>query len=262
MAGVSQTLSYDVLVNLILLQTEDHVEAGRYRLADDRAQHVREVLRAEPGRSLRVGLLGGALGRATVEEVGEDEVVLACEFDSEPAPRPLTDLVLAIPRPKSLRKLLPEVTALGVDRLVLLRTWRVAKPYLTARILEPGEQAPLIRDGLMQGVSTQPPVVSVEPLFRPFVEDRLPALRGNSRALVAHPRADRDLAELDLGADERVIAAVGPEGGFLPYEVDHLVAAGFQPVSMGPRVLRVETACVALLAQIDLLRRRSVTGTR
>jgi RsmE family RNA methyltransferase len=181
-----------------------------------------------------------------------------CAFEAAPPPRAPVDLLLAIPRPNSLLKLLPEVAALGVDRLVLLRTWRVQRPYVTARALEPEIYRPLLHEGLMQGRSTREPRVTVEPLFKPFVEDRLPALVAGARALVAHPAAATDLAGVRVAAGERVVLAIGPEGGFIPYEVEALERAGFLPVTIGARTLRVETACVALLAQVDLLRRISL----
>jgi len=241
-------------VNLILLLPTDRLEGDRYVLEGRRAAHLAEVLRAEPGRSLRVGLLEGPLGDAAVETVEEGRVVLRCRFDAAPPPRPRTDLLLAIPRPKSLAKLLPEIAALGVDRLVLMRTWRTAKPYLTAKVLQPETFRPLLHAGLMQARCTREPRVGIEPLFRPFVEDRAAELFAGARRLVAHPLATLRMASLRIGRDERVALAVGPEGGFLPYEVEKLAEAGFEPVSMGPRTLRVETACTALLAQIALLR--------
>ncbi len=241
-------------MNLILLTEADRVDGARFRLIGPRAKHILEVLRAEPGRALRVGLLEGPLGQGTVIATSPDTADLDCAFDEVPPPRPRTDLVLAIPRAKSLRKLLPEVTALGIDRLVLFRSWRVAKPYLTQAILNPAEYRPLLHDGLMQAKCTREPVVNVEPLFKPFVEDRLPGFTAGAMKLVAHPSASESLASIRLGENDRVVLAVGPEGGLVPYEVEAFRAAGFTAVSMGGRTLRVETACVALLAQIDLLR--------
>jgi RsmE family RNA methyltransferase len=242
-------------VNLILLTEADRVDGAHFRVSGVRARHVAEVLRAEPGRELRVGLLEGPLGRGTVVSASPDAALLDCVFDGAPPPRPLTDLVLAIPRAKSLRKLLPEVAALGIDRLVLFRSWRVAKPYLTQSILASAEHRPLLHEGLMQAKCTREPVVTVEPLFKPFVEDRLPAFAAGATKLVAHPGGGTPLANVRIAAEDRVVLAVGPEGGFVPYEVEAFQAAGFTAVSMGERTLRVETACVALLAQIDLLRR-------
>jgi RsmE family RNA methyltransferase len=242
-------------MNLILLQADDRDPAGRFVLADRRADHVREVLRAEPGRELRVGLLEGPLGRGRVIGTTEESVTLECEFDAAPPPRPRVDLVLAIPRPKSLTKLWPEIAALGVDRVVLLRTWRVGKPYLTARALLPEEYRPLLHEGMMQAKTTREPRVEIEPLFKPWAEDRAAGFATGALALVAHPVAASPLSSVRIAADERVVIVVGPEGGFVPYEVEALESAGFRAVSMGERTLRVETAVVALLSQIDLLRR-------
>jgi len=253
-------------VNLILLEERDRVNGDVFRLSDERARHVREVLRAEPGRTLRVGLLEGPLGTGTVEatpsategaEATALEVRLACVFEGAPPPRPLTDLVLAVPRPKSLAKLLPEATALGIDRLLLLRTWRVEKPYLASGLVTSAdERLPLLRDGLMQARDTRLPEVSVEPLFKPWVEDRAPAFLEGRRAFVAHPQAERDLARERLGPGERAAIVIGPEGGLMLYEVEALVAAGCTPVSLGARILRVETAVTAALSTLDVLRRQ------
>jgi RsmE family RNA methyltransferase len=242
-------------VNLILLRADDAVDGGRFILRDARARHVRDVLRAEPGRGLRVGLLDGPLGRARVVESTDDAVLLECAFDADTPPRALVDLVLAVPRPKSLVKLWPEIAALGVDRVVLVRTWRVAKPYLTARSLDPATYRPLLHEGMMQAKTTREPRVTFEPLFKPWVEDRAPALVDGALAVVAHPTASTPLADVDVAPARRVVVAVGPEGGFIPYEIDALERAGFRAASMGERTLRVETAVVALLAQIDFLRR-------
>jgi RsmE family RNA methyltransferase len=242
-------------VNLVLLFETDRVSGDRFALRDRRAVHVREVLRAEPGRELRVGLWEGSFGRGRVAEATSDAVLLDCEFDAEPPPRPLVDLVLAVPRPKVLVRLWPEIAALGVDRVVLLRTWRVGKPYLTAQALEPGVYRPLLHEGMMQAKTTREPRVTVEPLFRPWAEDRAAEFVAGAQALVAHPPAGTAVSQLRVRADERIVLAIGPEGGFVPFEVETLERAGFSAVSMGDRTLRVETAVVALLSQIDLLRR-------
>jgi RsmE family RNA methyltransferase len=142
-----------------------------------------------------------------------------------------------------------------VDRVILVRTWRVAKPYVTADVLDPREYRPLLQDGLMQSRRTHEPRLVIEPLFKPFVEDKVSALLADTQVrLVAHPTAERSIASVQVGFRDRVALAIGPEGGFIPYEVEALTTAGFVPVSMGPHPLRVETACVALLAQLDLLR--------
>ncbi len=242
-------------MNLILLEERDRVAEQTYVVRDERARHILEVLHAQPGATIRVGLLDGPMGAGHVTRVGDGMVELVFGEPCPPPPRPPVDLVLAIPRPKTLRKVLPEIAALGVDRVILLRTWRVAKPYVTADVLEPREYLPLLHEGLMQGRRTLLPRVTIEPLFKPFIEDRAPALFADATVrLVAHPTASTPMGAVRVKAHERVAIAIGPEGGFIPYEVEAFEAMGFEPVSMGPHPLRVETACVALLAQLQLLR--------
>ncbi|MFA5524482.1 MAG: RsmE family RNA methyltransferase, partial [Tissierellales bacterium] len=84
-------------------------------------------------------------------------------------------------------------------------------------------------------------------LFKPFVEDRIPDIIKGTRAIVAHPIADKDCPR-DIG--ERITLAIGPEGGFIPYEIDMLKEHGFKVVSLGQRILRVETAISVILGRL------------
>ncbi|MCC7381147.1 MAG: 16S rRNA (uracil(1498)-N(3))-methyltransferase [Deltaproteobacteria bacterium] len=241
-------------MNLLLLEPSEG-QAERFVVHGRRARHVREVLRKGPGDRIRVGLLEGPIGEAEIAALGADRLELICHFTGEAPPRPKLDLILAVPRPKSLAKLLPEIATLGVDRLILLRTWRVEKPYLSVDLLRPERYRPLLHEGMMQGRTTREPTLTVEPLFKPFIEDRAPALAGEASVRVlAHPSAGRSLAALRAPPDARVALVIGPEGGLIPYEVHAFEALGFIAIELGPRPLRVETACVAARSQIELLR--------
>lgn len=243
-------------MNLLLLLPEECAGGARYRVDGDRARHLERVLRAGPGDEVRVGLLGRALGRGRVVAVGDGHATLDCEFDAAAPPVPPFTLVLAMPRPKALKRLLPAVASLGLRSIVLMNAARVEKPYFATHLLEPGARRALLFEGMMQGRRVHEPEVVVEPLFRPFVEDRLGALAEGALRLVAHPGA-RPLAEVEVARDREVVACVGPEGGFVPFELDLLEAQGFAPVSLGDAPLRSDVACVALMAQIDLLRRQA-----
>jgi 16S rRNA (uracil1498-N3)-methyltransferase len=248
-------------MNLILLYPADRIPgtSDHFRLRDHRRVHLLEVLKVSPGQKLRVGLLDGPRGEGEVVTVAAEEIVVRAECH-QPPDTPLTDLVLALPRPKSLKKLLPEIAALGVGRLTLLRTWRVEKSYLTSSLLRPEEHQPLFDEGLMQAEATRRPEFTLEARFRPYVEDQLPALLAGRLGLVAHPGAPTRLAELALAPEQAVTVALGPEGGFLPFEIELLEVAGMRPVDLGPRILRVETAVVAVLANLELLRQRGLAS--
>ncbi|MBU2010696.1 MAG: 16S rRNA (uracil(1498)-N(3))-methyltransferase, partial [Gammaproteobacteria bacterium] len=91
------------------------------------------------------------------------------------------------------------------------------------------------------------PEVIIEKRFKPFVEDRLPQLAADTLGLVGHPG---DFPHCPRAVTQPVTLAIGPEGGWIPYEVDKLAAAGLRPVQLGERILRVETAVSALLARL------------
>lgn len=234
-------------MNLILLPPESLGEDGLVRLTGRQMRHVREVHRAETGQRLRIGLEGGRMGTAELLEDGPECLLLRATLDGEPPPRlPLT-LLLALPRPKMLKRILQTVATLGVTRLVLMNSYRVEKSFWDSPFLQPEAIREELWLGLEQGRDTVLPEVVLEKRFKPFAEDRLPAMAEGSLKLVAHPGAEE---ACPVGVNRPVTLAIGPEGGFIPYEVELLARQGFRPVHLGPRILRVETAVTALAARL------------
>jgi RsmE family RNA methyltransferase len=231
-------------VNLLLLRDEDFTGPQTVRLTGRRARHAHEVLRASDGASLRVGRLGGMVGLGEVLRAEPELLELLVSLTDPPPPRARVDLLLAVPRPKALKKVLPAAASLGVGRVVLVNAARVEKSYFDSKVLAPSFVEELLVLGLEQARDTVPPQVLVRDRFRPFVEDELPSLFAGARKLLPHPTAPEPMPMLDAGAP--AVFAVGPEGGWVPFEVELLEAAGFQPFTLGPRVLRVEV-CVPYL---------------
>lgn len=234
-------------MNLLLLEPDDFVAADRVLLRGRRLTHMREVHRVEPGETLRVGLLGGDMGSGRVLQLATGEAELEVAFDQPPPAKLPVTLLLALPRPKMLRRVLQTVAAMGVPRLVLLNSYRVEKSFWQTPFLEPAAIREQLVLGLEQARDTLLPEVSIEKRFKPFVEDRLPGLVAGSRGLIGHPG---DYPACPRALNEPVTLAIGPEGGWIPYEVEKLTAAGLEPVQLGERILRVETAVSALLARL------------
>lgn len=234
-------------MNLLLLTPEDCPEPGLARLRGRRLRHVREVHRAAPGEALRVGLVDGLMGEGRILALSDEELVLATSFTDAPPPKlPLT-LLLALPRPKMLRRILQAAASLGVQRLVLMNSYRVEKSFWASPWLAPETVREQLLLGLEQARDTVLPEVAMAPRFKPFVEDLLPALCAGTRCLAAHPVAAQPCP---VALNQPVTLAIGPEGGFIPYEVERLLGLGFEPVHLGPRILRVETAVTALAARL------------
>jgi 16S rRNA (uracil1498-N3)-methyltransferase len=225
---------------------------GKTALLDGpEAHHLIHVMRAKVGTRITLFDGYGLEHAAEVERLGRSEATLAI-LASASVDRELPfELTLAVALPKGDRQkwLVEKATELGVTRLVPLQTARgVAQPVqqalarLRRTVIEASKQCG--RNRLMD---------IAEPAdWAAFIErSRAVALR-----LLAHPAAQCPeskpacLREALVGrrALEPVSAAIGPEGGFAEPEVAAATAAGWLPVDLGPRILRVETAALHLAA--------------
>ena len=244
-------------MNLILIHPHELDSAGRVRLGAERAEHIRTVLKATPGKPLKIGLLNGSKGTGTVEEISGKEVVLRCEFEETIPPRPSVDLLLALPRPKVMKRLWAQLAALGVGRIILTNAEKVERYYFDSHVLEPDFYTARLIEGLQQAGDTLLPEVQIVRQLKPFLEDEKFPNIGNR--LLADPSGTRTVFQWLEESGEKfpmvgnVLIAVGPEGGWTPYELELFAAHGFQAVHVGPRILRTDTACVALLSLLTLV---------
>jgi 16S rRNA (uracil1498-N3)-methyltransferase len=234
-------------VNLVLLFYEDFIDSRRVRLEGRRLKHILEVHRVKTGDELRVGLVGGLAGSGRISSFNKEFLEMEVELlYAPPAGLPVT-LILALPRPKVVRRLLLSMTAIGVKRLVLLNSYRVEKSFWQSPVLEPENIQKQLVLGLEQACDTVMPEVSLRPYFKPFVEDELPSLRKDSLSLIAHPTA---LEPCPRDLRSPVTLAIGPEGGFIPYEIEKFISCGFTPVHLGDRILNLEAAVPFILSRL------------
>lgn len=224
------------------------------RLTGRRAAHLLRVLGVEEGRTLRAGVLGEGIGRARVVAVEPAAVTVALEgIGGQPDPAatgPPVDLILALPRPKALRRILRLVAAMGLRRLHLVNAWRVEKSYFSSPVLEPGSVERELLLGAEQGGTARLPGVVVERLFVPFLERLEEEAAGVRR--VAHPGGE-PVGRTSLEPGGETLLAIGPEGGWIAEELGSFDRAGFEQVSLGPWILPTEAAVTAALAQLHLL---------
>jgi 16S rRNA (uracil1498-N3)-methyltransferase len=240
-------------MNLLLLQPDDlgthPSDINHVTLGDQRAQHIREVLRASIGDTLKVGLLNGLIGTASITAINDKSVSLEFELHTPPPPKlPLT-LLLALPRPKMARRIIRAATELGAAEIILLNSYRVDKSYWQSPLVSDKTLHKAILEGLEQAGDTHLPILRRATRFKPFVEDQLPSLLNNKIGLLAHPYADQGPPHV---RSQTCLLAIGPEGGFIPYECEKLIAAGLQSFSLGPRILKTETAVSTLIGRLFL----------
>ncbi|MDR3192880.1 MAG: 16S rRNA (uracil(1498)-N(3))-methyltransferase [Treponema sp.] len=252
-------------MNLILF--EEH-EAGKpLPRRDGRCVHLLKVLRKKTGDSFDAGVLGGRRGTGTIEGIGPDGS-LSYSLDLFEAPLPRFPLRLAVgfPRPIQLRRLLRDLSSLGLAALDLVGTDLGDKSYRDTNLLRDGGARSALIEGAVQSRDTSLPLLTRYSRLddwlerRPWEDDgeggggqggggqagneqegaKRPAL------LVAADNLRPAGSMAGLGpAGGRVSVAVGPERGWSDRERDLLEKAGFLRLSLGKRALRTETACVA-----------------
>ena len=235
-------------MNIILLASKDWLDENTVCLDDRRHEHIRGVLKAEIGDALRVGLLGGLRGSGKVIKLSEEHTYLQIDLVDSPLPRHPCDLILALPRPKMLRRVFRTAAEMGVTHLYLINSARVEKSYWQSPLLQPDRIDAALTAGLERAGDTALPQVRLHPRFKPFIEDQLPRLSGSRACWIAHPGAPEALAN-QSGAG---LIMLGPEGGFIPYEVELAQSMGAQTVRLSNRILSVDTAVTAALSQSAL----------
>lgn len=232
-------------MNLLLVKAGERGRDGRARIGGRRLKHLREVLHIEVGDALRVGEVDGRLGLGTVEALTPEAATLRISLTEAPPPLAVT-LVLALPRPKMLRRILRAIAELGVKELHLINSCRVEKSFWHSPLLEASRLETALLEGLEQARDTILPRVRQHTRLRPFAEDTLPALCKGRHAFLGEPRAPMPYPSAPASP---ALLIIGPEGGFIPFEVELFQRAGATPARLGPRTLRVETALSALLGQ-------------
>lgn len=244
-------------MNIILVEADEAAD-NRLTLADHRAKHIVKILRAEVGDRVRVGLINGAMGCGIITAMKKKHpffVELDLCLNEPPRPQPAIDLILALPRPIMLKRILSQAATLGVGTIHLINANRVEKSFWEAGILQPEEYRSHLLHGLEQAVDTRVPDICLHPQFKPFIEDFFPSLAAHYHyLLLAHPSGGQRLGDIFDCKNDRIIMAVGPEGGWVEYEVKKFQEQGFSCCTIGERILKVDTAVVALHAGISALR--------
>lgn len=243
-------------MNCILLAETSFQNGSAY--INDLAQiaHVNKVLNAKVGDGLKIGQLGGQLGSAIIKAITSDSIQLSdIQLTINPPAKLNLTVVLALPRPKVLRRLIMDMTALGVNDIILINSYRTQKSYWQSPMLARLDE--FVLEGLQQGIDTIAPRISLQKRFKPFVEDELASLITN-RAIVAHPYSALSFAQYRQNLENTEplhnsalpsMVFIGAEGGWIDYEIELLAEQGCTAVNIGPRILRTEAAVNVILGQ-------------
>ena len=250
-------------MNLLILTESDSIDKNNYIIKDHRADHVKNILSLKVGDSLEVGLLNGPIGKAIIKSIDVDKIILECEFQKEiKIISPVIDLICALPRPQTLKKVLFTSASMGIRRIHLIRSNRVEKSYFHSPLLKPENYERFLIEGLSQGKLTHMPEVHIHHYFKKYFQDILSDFekKENSESLRLLPSLDtkKILNDIYNKLSNRILLAIGPEGGWVPFEIELMKDLGFMEFRLGSWVLRVETALAAVLSQIELVKNLSL----
>lgn len=235
-------------MNAVILETSQ-VDGATARLDARQSKHVTDVLKKSVGDQILAGVVDGPIGLCGIVAVDEDIVRIAAPAGPIP-PRPSIDLILALPRPKVMKRLWMPLASLGVGRILVIGAEKVEPFYFDSHAVAPDTYRPRLLEGLEQARDTRLPEVVVIKAFDWFARKHLPALEASSVRLLAHPGATTSVRDAIRARPQspRIVLAIGPEGGWSARELDVFGQAGFLSVGMRDRALRTDTAVVALLA--------------
>ena len=233
-------------MNIVLLDPRQTQSEIWTISAKRQLEHLQTHLDIQVGDTLKVGIREGKRYLTEIIEITEKTVRLKpLKEEAVPAKLPVT-LIVALPRPKVLRRLIMDAATLGVENIILLHSYRVDKSYWQTPFLQQLDH--YIELGLEQAGDTIAPKIELYKRFKPFVEDVLPTLISTDcPAYVAHPYAE---SKMPFAIEHRCTVVIGPEGGFIPYEIDLLIKNGCQAVSLGNRIIRTETVIPYVLGRL------------
>ena len=247
-------------MNLLLFESTEMTPDNTIVLNDRRSEHIIRVLGCRVGDTVRAGMINGPVGTGEILSIGKgrenSEVILRFTAESVFPKQPPVDLIMGLVRPIMLKKILAQAASLGIGKIFLINANRVEKSFFGARLLKDENYRPYLLEGLEQAKDTFLPQLTIHQRFRHFVEDYIPTVAGTyTRMLVAHPGAAEGLEKAaGMGISGRTLLAVGPEGGWVDFEIEKFIEQSFVPISLGSRILRTDTAVVSLLAQLMMLR--------
>ncbi len=235
-------------MNQLLLFEDDLVSENAALIKGRRFLHMKEILRNSEGDSLKVGLRNGKSGIAEVLSMGDNFAEISFCLNDDPPPSLDVTLVLSLCRPKSMKRALYYAVSMGVKEIHITRSYRVDKSYFLSPVISDEGIYETSLLALEQCRDTVFPEVKVHKLFKPFAEDILPLISADKNKILCHPYSALPFPKSVYG---KSVIIIGPDGGFIQYEIDLLKGIGFDCYSMGERILRTENAVAAVLSKFS-----------
>ena len=231
-------------MNLILFKKDESL--GLLKYDDPRAIHIRTILKSGIGDTLDIGVIGKKKGKMTITSINSKGIRFTYNLiHASPNLLPVT-LIIGTPRPPVAKRLLKDLSTIGISRIIMCATDLGEKSYLTSKLWKEERYQKYIIDGGVQGESTILPEVNRFFSLKKAIE----SINKDSNLLALdNISPDFDISSFSANYDHTVIA-IGGERGFSDRERLMLKEYNFKIFRMGNRVLRTETACHLVLGSV------------
>ena len=204
--------------------------------------HLARVLRAQPGQVFDV-VADGFLHRAEVLSVSEGAVVFTLYEELEADAALPVHLLMAVFKFDHMEWGIEKATELGVARITPVIARRTEKHLALAAAKRVERWRRIVLEAAKQSRRTDVPMMD-EPVM---LKAALSAVTAETKLLLAETEQENALSKA-LESVRDVALAIGPEGGWTQEEMVLFSESGWKPVTLGPRILRAETAAIAGLA--------------
>jgi RsmE family RNA methyltransferase len=237
-----------ILMNIIIFEKHELAASAQcifLKPQDKRTIHLLKVLHKKPGDLFDAGVLEGNRGKGRIDTLShEGSLECSLELNEPPLPRNPICLGVGFPRPIQLKRLLRDLASFGVEGIDLMGTDLGEKSYRHTTLLTDGGARNALIQGAIQARDTVIPWIRDYPHLKAWLEAR--PWRDRNPLLIAADNLRPQGAFAQMKPTEQpILVAIGAERGWSDRERDMLEAAGFCRLSLGSRVLRTETACIA-----------------
>jgi RsmE family RNA methyltransferase len=238
-------------MNIIILTEKDRISESQFSINDERFQHAKNVLKVVNNSKIEVGILNGGIGSAKIISIDETKIILNIEnLKNKENFGPKIDLICALPRPQTLKKVLSISATMGVNKLFFIKSEKVEKSYFHSPLLKEENYTKFLIEGLSQGKQTKLTQVSFHHYFKKFFDKDF---SDYNYKFLAHPNVNVTLKNFDIKKDDKILLAIGPEGGWNEFEIEHITNLGFNKFQLSKSILRVEHAITSSLSQMELI---------
>ena len=256
---LSKQLTDKVVMNIILFSLKDKTKSDFFAFSckDKRYLHIKNILHLAVGESFRAGLINGMLGSGNIIELNEKHVLFKFESTCRPKPLHSIRMILGISRPIQLKRTLKDLTTLGVEKIHLVGTVLGEKSYMSSTLLSTNEIEKYFIEGASQAGSTLLPFCDIHTSLHKFFSSESGQNMSDTKLLFdlvknAHnaPFLSHDHSTNIIEENKPIYIAIGSERGWSEGERELFLQNDFRLITLGDRILRVETATIATVSYV------------